>query len=824
MNDMDKNQEEMEISIIDLLKSVTSRIWLVILSFIVCVAVAVVYLINTLPVYEVSSSIMIEPVSESSSLQNLFSSAAFSKTKDISTEMELLNSKAAYRNALSKMDLTRYTNSEGVRYSDFEKPLDYGNLHNKVTITSVKDTNFLHVTVQDTNPEFARDFCNALTESFSDILTSIARDSASSQLEFISDQIPLVEEQLKDATLALSDFQRDNSIIRLTEQNKLLLKKLTYYTMVREPLKEERLDAEKAIAAFEKEHASSASFRIEYTSSEEYRSLKEQISAWYKEALLYDVIIASSESQLQVLSDSQMSRYYDVNRMIADSVKDIENHIVRNNSDASLEYASDVSQYLLAGIKIEVLDSEELLLNLELEKIPDIQRQVIELESEVEIYTQMVIKLREMESETAMLKASISENVTEVDAAELPLIPVSPSKAKILLIGGFLGIFIGVGLAVVLGLLDKKIKNRDELQKATGENIPILGWIPLMRLNRKGESLIPVQRIDGIAGGNTDTRSNIVLFRNPMCFISERYKHIASALIYGRKLTSNVITVCSPGKTEGKSTTLANIAYALALNGKKVLVVDFDLRVPAVEKTFEITRGKKGIVDILSGEAEVTECIRTPFVHLENLNVIGVGSKILVPSMILQQNLLEAFIRKVRPHYDFIFLDAPPLVYASELMTITRVVQEVFIVTRAGVSRSDEIRILLSDLASCGANLVGTCLNGLALKETSFGSKSAYGYGYGYGDSAESSENIKRSYVYSPNEYGRVYRKQLKNRLKKGREEYYFDAPLSFPQGFKEEIASEHPVENKRTLQTDDSMLDSYLEDILSDEEAKGRR
>lgn len=841
-----EHTEEMEIDLLELFKSVMSRLWIVAICFVVCTGLAIFYLVNATPIYETEASLMVEPLSESSNLSNLFSTAAFSGSDNISTELELLNSRSTYRRALAKMDLTRYVNSDGVRYSDFEQPLDYGNLKDKVSYSSVQDTNFIQIKVQDPSPEFAMDFCNALAESFSDTLTEISRNSARSQLEFVQGQIPRVEEELQAATIRLSEFQRDNSVLQLTEESKLLLAKLSYYALVEEPLKQEKSEAEKLIAAFEEAEPGLVDVRLGYCDGEEAAALLEDVAAWFREELLYDVLISTSQSQLQVLSRSQSERYYNLTQMLAEAEVDIENSLISSSTLVDLRYASAVAQYLVADLKLSVLSSEQLALDEELAKLPDIERQITELQAEVQLYQQLSLNLRQMESETAMLEASINENVTSVDAAELPTVPVSPSMLKTVFIGAFLGIFAGVGLAVVLGLVDKTIKNRADLEKCVGSDVPMLGWIPLMKVRkRRGRIEIPAEQTEGtdaslsgyMSSNPDDRRERIVLSVNPMSFMSERYKHIASALIYGRKLSSHHVTVCSPGKSDGKTTTLANIAYALALNGKRVLVVDFDLRVPAVAKAFQVKRSEKGIVDILMGKAKIEDCIRQPFSNLPNLNILGVGRTHIVPSVVLQTDLLENFVGQVNPIYDFIFFDAPPLSCASELMTIARVVPEVFIVTRAGISRTDEVKLLLKDLESCGAHIVGTCLNGLALKETSFGQKGSYGaYGYGYSTN-ENTENIKRNYVFSPREYSRIYKAQLKHRLKDDDEDLY-DAPLAFPHGIRHwqdedtampsdggsvsDTAEKGFSEESRKFDVNE--LDSFLSEIENDEDAAGRK
>lgn len=812
MSETRKENEEMEISISELIESVLSRIWIVILAFFITVAFAVFYLLRAVPIYETSASMMVQPISKSSSLSSMLS-LSLGSSNSINTEIELLSSRTTFDNALNKLDLTQYVNSEGIRYSDFEDPLNYESLKESVSFEPVDNTSFVKITVKDQNPYFASDFCNAIALAYSELLTGLARNSAQNQLDFVASQIPMVEQLLAESTQALSDFQKDNGVMRLTEQNEVLLMKLSYYSLIRTPLEYEIEEADKILSSIKADQALYQAI----SENGEIAGLKQDISNYYVELLSFDVIAASSNRQSQVLSAGQQARYYSVSQM-QETAKTAMERIVEELASPYMSavdarsFASAYVQKAVAEVSVAVLDNEEVLLDEELMKMPDMQRRLLELQGDVEINQQLLLKLREMESETALLRASIIDNVTSIDSALVPEDPVSPQKAKTLLIAGFLGIFAGVGIAVVLGLTDKRIKDREDLAKAIGDNIPILGWIPLeVKKNKAGK----------------DGRVGLALYRNPMSFMSERYKHVASSMIYGKKLESRYITVCSPGKTDGKTTTVANIAYALALNGKKVLVVDLDLRKPNVENVFEVKHSKKGLVDVLNGDVDVSEAIRVPYENLPSLHILGTGSNVIVPSIVIQAQPLNLFLGKVSNLYDYIFFDAPPLSFASELLTIACIAPEVLIVARAGISNIPEVELLIEELRSGSANIIGACLNGLALDSTSFGMKSRYGYKYGYGSynlGAREDKIIRKTYLRKASKYSVIYKRQLKSRLQEKDTSMWPDAPLAYPDGIDHEKHQEKKADTKIVKAVMPSDFDAFLKEIENDEEARGKK
>ncbi len=804
MSENERN-DDMEIDLVALFKSIFSNLWITVLAFIIAVAAAVVYLMNAVPTYEATASIMVEPFNDIN-LSSIFD-AGFSTSRNISTELEILNSRTTYRNAIEKLDLSQYETSDGTPYSELENPLTYESLQNMVTVSPVSDTPYLNITVTSSNPEFARDFCNAFIESYSDVLTGIARTSASNQLEFISAEIPKMEERLVEASTKLSNFQSENSMLQLSEENRMLLLQMSYLTMARDPLLMEVEETRRYISDFESLYEGLSDIRARWEQDQVVANDLDSIISWYNETIYYDFLGSTSNNQSSPLSASQQARYYTLTQMMSSTETNLENYLSGMLSgilqgEGALEYAGYFVQMTLGQRRLDVIDSLLANINVELDKVPSLERMQMELESEVEGYQQLVLSLREAESQTALFESSITENVTLIDEAVLPEIPVSPQKAKVLLIAGFLGIFIGLGISVLYFLMDKRIKNKEDLKKALSSSVPILGWIPLKNAEDKGER-------------------GIDLSLDPMSFISERYKHIASAMIYGKRLESKAITICSPGKNDGKTTTLANIAYALALNGKKVLVVDMDLRMPNLENVFEVRHSDVGIVDVLSGEVRAEDAIRIPYDEVPNLHIIGTGKNMIVPSIVIQAKALSEFISGVEGYYDYIFFDAPPLLYASELLTIASVARGVLIVARAGISTSDEVRALCDGLRDSSANIIGAALNGLALDDSSSSDKHSYGYGYGYGYMPKKDgEQIKKQYVKKKGRYGRIYKAQMKARLRRKENSSWPEAKKAYFPSRKEEKEDVKARENS-TLKRN---IDDYLSAIEADDDAKGRK
>ena len=351
-----------------------------------------------------------------------------------------------------------------------------------------------------------------------------------------------------------------------------------------------------------------------------------------------------------------------------------------------------------------------------MEKMPDIERQLAELQSEVTVYETMEVSLLQMLHEAKLLDASVVDNVTEIDMAMVPEKPVSPRKLLIMAAAGMMGLLCGALLAIVLEFSDRSISTVEELKKLLPEDVPFLGWIPLMKTKGKAR-----QRYRGS-----------IVHSDPSSYESERYKLLASNFMFGSENRSRVVSVCSTTKGEGKTSIMANIAVSLTQNGYSVLLVDGDLRLPSCEQYFDLKPAKKGLVDVVLEKAELDDVLVYPIDDLESLMLLPCGTKPPIPSMIYYHENFSKLLEGLRTRFDIILIDAPPLEFGSELMSLSKVTSETLIVARAGIASGDVLSDVIERFKNSGTKIAGVCLNGL-IPNSSVSLYNSYGYGYGYG-------------------------------------------------------------------------------------------
>lgn len=266
--------------------------------------------------------------------------------------------------------------------------------------------------------------------------------------------------------------------------------------------------------------------------------------------------------------------------------------------------------------------------------------------------------------------------VDSVEVSEL-----SQGRATKIILGGFIGLLIGFGIVFLLELLDDTVSKKGDLEKVLP--IPILGQVPLV----KDEN-------------NKPTSSFI-----------EAYRGIRTRLEYSsvdKKLKTLMITSAEPAA--GKSSISLNLASVLSQGGKKVIIVDCDLRKPSIHMKLKLTNNK-GLTDYLIGKIKLNEAIRKVN---NNLEVITSGNKATDPSNIIGSKAMEKFINELNEIYDYVIIDTPSIKNINDGLELANKCDGVIYVVKAEKTKKDDIIEGYRELEDINANIIGSILNGVS--------------------------------------------------------------------------------------------------------------
>lgn len=703
-------RDEYEISISQILGIIKQRrIWIY-LFFILAMGAAIVYLKMTDPVYEASASAMVEPISNATSIESLLTSSSSSASK-IDTEVELITSVTNLQSALNRLDLSTYLDPDGVPYS--KKGYTGRSFVGSVTVKTVNSTKVIKVTVKNKNPQFCADFANAVLDAYTEMLTRIAKNSKSAQIEFLETQIPETEALLSQASIELSEYKESSGITQMIQKNTLLTNKIAAFQLTIEPLKLQLVEARTVMESLNAEGKLPAAETI--SRSSRVSGLIEDYKANSKELILYQNVESG---------DIESQRVYVLQSSLASKEKDILNAVVAVVGQGNSAYAKAVADFICVNANIEAIESVIDIYNQDLADYPLMERKYLELQRNVEIYEKILLSLRQLLEETKMVEAAVVGNVNIIDGAVVPVSPVSPRKVMILAIAVVGGVALGIMFGLFLEFTDDTIRSEDTIKSIVGKDVPSLGWTPFIKDIDQVKAEFPA----------------LFVLSDPDASISERFRSIANNIIYSLPTKIKVISINSTDMSEGKTTVICNVAASYAMAGKKVLLIDGDFRKPAIEAFFGLKRSKKGLVDAVVSNVTLDKCIVRPTEKIPNLHILPPGTGTRNPNALYNSEKFHTILDRLRSVYDYVIIDCPPLSYGSEFTHLSKHLDGFVLLVRAGISSKRALASFISDLEFLRAPLLGFIYYGVVARNQShygyYGYYGGYGYGhkrYGYG-------------------------------------------------------------------------------------------
>lgn len=347
-----------------------------------------------------------------------------------------------------------------------------------------------------------------------------------------------------------------------------------------------------------------------------------------------------------------------------------------------------------------------------------------------ELYDAVVDRLREINL-AKDYGGFINEVIAPVELGE----KIWPSLPVVLALGMAVGLVLGCAGAVVGESTDRSFRNAEEIHHSLG--LPILTHIPNL--------MVPKKRPAAAAANGAALDSTLRTFYFPKSREAEVFRGLRTNLFFsgdGKRL--QVIECTSPNQGDGKSTLAANLAVSIAQTGRKVLIVDCDMRRPRLHDMFALTN-TAGLADIIGGEMEPWDVIQTT--EVENLSALPCGHVPDNPAELLTVPAFENFIALCRDRYEYIILDCPPVLAVADPCIVAPRVDGVVLAVRISKDSRPQTLRAKQLLAEVGAPVLGVvvncCDNGTHYGKYGYGDSSSagmgYGYGYGYGNRDENS-------------------------------------------------------------------------------------
>ncbi len=295
--------------------------------------------------------------------------------------------------------------------------------------------------------------------------------------------------------------------------------------------------------------------------------------------------------------------------------------------------------------------------------------------------------------------------VTVLAPAQPPKTPISPNVLQNVLLAAAAGLALAIGVVFLLEYLDDTIKDADDVQRVLGVS-----------------SLGAIMRIASVR----EPGDQLITLRHPRSPIAEAYRVLRTNLRFsGIENPSGALLVTSAGPGEGKTTTAANLAITMAQAGRRVVLVDCDLRRPSLHKLFGLSN-EEGLSSLFLDSAPSLENIMYA-TRLESLKVIPSGPVPPNPAEMLDSNLMKRVFSDLRAQSDMLILDSPPTLAVADASILGARCSGAILVVDAGRTRTDACRRAVDTLGNTGTKILGVVLNKISSRRAS-----SYYYYYYY--------------------------------------------------------------------------------------------
>ena len=348
--------------------------------------------------------------------------------------------------------------------------------------------------------------------------------------------------------------------------------------------------------------------------------------------------------------------------------------------------------------------------------MPQLQQDVIRLTRDVEIEQQVYMQLLNKQQEFSIMKASNAGRVRIVDAAVTFEEPIKPKKSLIILM-----LTAGFAALAALYFIIKSLFNRaiEGTEAFASLGVDVLASIPLSLVQKSKDGLFLKTRTE------KNARTDFLLAQNlPTDPAVEAIRALRTSLYFTlMEAKNNVLMVSGATSGVGKSFVSTNLAVVMAQSAKKVLLVDSDMRKGYVHEMLHQPIGS-GLSDVLSGVMSFNEAIRTT--EIEGLDFVSRGDVPVNPAELLMKANLETLLAEVSGRYDYVILDAPPIMAVTDAAILGQQAGTTIIVARYGLTTEQDIENCVVRFANSNVVVKGAILNGVEKSANNYYAYEAY--------------------------------------------------------------------------------------------------
>ncbi|HMK33587.1 MAG TPA: polysaccharide biosynthesis tyrosine autokinase [Desulfomonilaceae bacterium] len=677
------------------------RKWIVFGIFIFSLAVATLYALRATPYYKSSATIEIEKVYPSSAgLNELF---AFFGQFDLyyQTQLESLKSRNLAEKFLERMNAAPNSQADNreekgsgkedvtgksdkpdtnaLLEEEKRKVAAVNSIVSRISVNPVRGTQLIQVELGADDPVLAKKMLGTYLDTFIEEDRQRRAEIVAKVKNWLRTELMETEKQLKESEANLLEFSKKHGMVYLSKH------------------------PNQALSSFERASDSllqSQDLRVNLESLEpdKTKGLPPQVSNDYLQNLRGQ--LAGLKSEYTGMKAIYSPNYFKMNllknkiRSMEEAIADLEKEAVASALEAAKK-KEELTGEAYEKSKQAAIDMNSLAVQF------DILKKMVEANSQA--YVMLLQKTKQAEIDQGFM----GHNITVVNQPTLPLLPVSPNVKRIILLGAIFGLLGGIGLAVFLDYFDGAAQTEREIEKSL--RVRILGAVPRIQYGGQdayGTGGSSFQDLEAKAGN-----LEFVAHRFPTAPFTDAIRIVhntASTLVPGTSGATMCISSSLP--LEGKTLISVVMATVVASENKKVLVIDGDLRRPRIHHIFNSTAHDSGLSDLITGKClDIKDVIRKSSVP--GLYYMTSGTPPENPVALLKSERTQDIMEACRKAFDFIVLDAPPVLGLVDATILSGYADGLILVAKAGSTPVEVLRRAKESVFRGQVRLLGIVLN-----------------------------------------------------------------------------------------------------------------
>ena len=561
------------------------------------------------------------------------------------------------------------------------------NFNSRIQVSPVTGTRLVDISFTSTDPVFAAAAINAHVETYLQRNLDHRLEAVRQTLGWLSDEVAKQQAAVEASNRALAEYRESQDALSLNSSTDIVTTRLA-------SLNDSVLRAEANRLQWESLHTQVADLDPESDAAVTFPAVAQSPGVIQITARL-----AQLETDKVRLSGRYLARHPEIVKITSEI------------ASARLQVTTEVRRAIQA-IRIEyqsALDEEQRLrreFDQQQRRAADLSRKEVGygvLERQAESYLRVYESLLQQQAELQVVVNSRANNVRVIDLAPVPSTPFSPNARRDWRTAVAIGLLFAVGLLFVVEYLDDTIKTPDDVGRRL--HLPMLGLVPV------GPGAHPP-----------------VLSAEVSDEFGEAFRSLRTSLVFtAGGSSSRIIGVTSTQPREGKTICVANLGLVLALGGARVLLIDADMRLPALHKSLGLANSV-GLSHVLVGQARIREAIQRT--HDPNLFVVTAGQPPPNPSELLASDRMRNLLASLATGpFDWIILDTPPVLAVTDSVILAPLLSGMVFVVGAEMTRSAHA-LRAVEMLKAGGNVIGVVLNRVDFARNRYYYSRYYGYTY----------------------------------------------------------------------------------------------